>query len=375
MAYGPGNHPALPPGTPHDYITQLRTLYGSWEHGYDFESPIIRQMEATRDELYNAWEQSGRQGTEPDIAAHQVLLREPQGFWTRWSDPNGIRHKILDYIDRSGGAWAGAILTGPTYYQNLAITSQEYISKHAEHTAATDSSGDWKMPLIGIATVLTAGLASGALAAGAGALETAGAAGVASTAAGAAPVFTAAAAGGLPIVELGLIATPATASAAIAAGIPAATLAGGVGALTLASGALIDIAGMPIAELGLIADPATAAAAVKAGIPATMLSGGPGAITLESLFTLPQTPPTPPRGTPPGPQAPPAGPLSKAVETAIGAAISTVAGIARQLIGQSLAPDAPAASQAPPASALGQLGSNPLVLLLLAGAVVLIATR
>jgi hypothetical protein len=230
-------------------------------------------------------------------------------------------------------------------------------------------------PILPVAGFVGAFVAGGALAAGAAATEAAGAAGVAASAAGAAPVFTATAAGGLSIVELGLIATPATASAAIAAGIPAATLAGGVGALTLAGGALIDIAGVPIVELGLVANPATAAAAIEAGIPASMLSGGPGAISLASLFELPPTPPTPPRGTPPGTQAPPAGPLSKAVETAIGAAISTVAGIARQLIGQSLAPDAPAGSQAPPASVFGTLGSNPLVLLLLAGGAVLIATR
>lgn len=58
--------------------------------------------------------------------------------------------------------------------------------------------------------------------------------------------------------------------------------AGGVAAGE-AAGAGAFSGGMGIPELGMIANPATANAALGAGIPSAMLSGGPGALTLAGL--------------------------------------------------------------------------------------------
>lgn len=69
--------------------------------------------------------------------------------------------------------------------------------------------------------------------------------------------------------------------------IPAATLgvfgAGAAGLLGGAAGGAGSAAGATIPELGLIATPATAEAAIAGGIAPSMLAGGPGAITLGSL--------------------------------------------------------------------------------------------
>ncbi len=87
------------------------------------------------------------------------------------------------------------------------------------------------------------------------------------------------------IAELGLIATPATASAAVAAGIEAGVV--GLGAAAAASAPAITVgAAEAIPELGLIATPATAEAAIAAGIPAEMLAAN----YVPAAFSLPSSP-------------------------------------------------------------------------------------
>lgn len=117
-----------------DLRTMVRTFWSSWEHP---DSTVETQL-ARRDEIFNAWESQGRAGLNPDVAAWQATVKGG-GAWTRWSDPNGIIHAVLDEIDKSGGAWAGGIIAQPGYYDRLAQSSQAYIDAHTRYTAATES--------------------------------------------------------------------------------------------------------------------------------------------------------------------------------------------------------------------------------------------
>lgn len=163
-----------------------------------------------------------------DLSQTQKALQSDPYFWfdsagqalTRWGgDPFG------DYIQSPqllGSAIQRPDLSADLTPQQIASGQHFNATESAEAQAARDDD-DGLGGLLGLA----------ALAAGAyfGLPALAGTSGV--SAAGAA------------IPELGLIATPATASAAISAGIPASMLSGGAGALSLA-----DIAGGGLAESG-----------------------------------------------------------------------------------------------------------------------------
>ena len=196
-----------------DYLERVSGAIGEPE--YDW-LPYLQQAQTEHQGAFGIPWVSDR--SNPYAAVNAVLAK---AGLSRFDIPPDVVAKMTDIIQQTQGAMGSQWLDGPGPMMLLAV--------------------------------LTAGLAAPA-AAGAGAAEAGGAA--AAGAAGAAAT----------IPELGLIATPALADAALAAGIPAATLSGGAGALGLPGGMFSGIgdaigqgvqdlrgllSGNPLAEFGV----------------------------------------------------------------------------------------------------------------------------
>lgn len=145
----------------------------------------------------------------PDMATYtNPKSRATWGIVNQATDAEPAKY---GWVGPEGGYRIGDQIPVNTFDPN----NQQFVSA-ANYDSGNDFL-DWaKIPLMFAGMAATGGAISGAL----------GGAGAAAGAAGA---------GGIP--ELGLIANPATANAAIAAGIPASTLSGGAGALGLGADA------------------------------------------------------------------------------------------------------------------------------------------